>query len=154
MGVINPTERFLRVALQGHCSFCGAPPTAYWSTIVEEGSGGYVETCPRCALSVLPALIADALHLLPAGGTAPPADEALREIEAAFWRALALRLVRERKEPTMRRAGNVNCPCCRGDGWARGNWCPICVESDREGNWVRALTEGEFNSKEQSQDGQ
>jgi hypothetical protein len=76
--------------LDGHaCTLCGNPASATWS------DDGAVYVCHQCAVHSLPALITDAVSL----AADDPRDRAVsvwRQIEATYWRALALRLLNER----------------------------------------------------------
>lgn len=71
----------------GVCTICGRPSVGVWC-----GAVGTVEPCPACATDVLPALAADSVQL--------SGDGLLRSIDrmtAAYWRAAAMRLARERE---------------------------------------------------------
>ena len=75
--------------LDGHdCTLCGQRASAVWS------DDGAVYVCHQCAVDRLPALIADAISL----DSADPRGRAVsvwRQVEATYWRALALRLLTE-----------------------------------------------------------
>jgi hypothetical protein len=68
------------------CFACGAPATALWS-----GEVGDAVVCRPCALTILPALIADAIA--GCGVERPRLHEdfrvALPQIEASYWKAAA-----------------------------------------------------------------
>ncbi len=72
------------------CSICGEPIwTAAWVGMIE------LHLCRRCAVEVLPRIIADAIgqpHL-----TLAEITDTLTQIKGEFWRACALRLLRERE---------------------------------------------------------
>lgn len=76
------------------CSFCGTEQwAAMWAHL-----DGEVYTCRECALTYLPALIADAVgsHLrtrrVSRRALADVTDGVMVQIEARFWRALCLSL--------------------------------------------------------------
>jgi hypothetical protein len=72
-----------------YCTVCKRPATASWS------GDKKIAICPDCAIDVLPALMADAVNL-----NAYDAPKGfVRKIESNFWRALAIRLMRERDLP-------------------------------------------------------
>ena len=76
-----------------HCSFCGA-------TVRKNGTSGGVwggtpaeiYCCHRCAVSVLPALIADACYIPLGDGYRYAADRTIPNVLASFWRALCARI--------------------------------------------------------------
>jgi hypothetical protein len=71
----------------GKCSICCEhDATATWRTM-----GQPIGVCERCALDVLPALIADAVFI-PKDRGADSLKHKLGVAELAFWRAMALRL--------------------------------------------------------------
>jgi hypothetical protein len=75
----------------GKCHLCDGRADATW----RGGTGATIAICSECAINVLPALIADAVFL-PGGATGQnAAKHAVREVETIYWRALALRLLRE-----------------------------------------------------------
>ncbi len=61
---------------EGLCSLCGENATACWNGVQED-----VFLCARCAVNIMPALIADAI--------APSIDH-IAEIKATFWKAMAI----------------------------------------------------------------
>jgi hypothetical protein len=72
------------------CSFCEQrSATAYWTITVE------LQVCAHCAVTTLPALIADAIPV----GTGKQPHTSLAAVQASFWRALALRLNRLYSDP-------------------------------------------------------
>ena len=78
------------------CSFCNEPATASWHGV----DVVIVMVCERCALSILPSLAADAIRIptRPIGSYQSGKDvleRRLRDIERAFWRAVAIRLEKE-----------------------------------------------------------
>ena len=70
------------------CSVCGATASATW-----EGHER-IAVCPQCALEVLPALLADAAWLAHSDPAAR-AKKVWEQAERTYWRALAMRLLRE-----------------------------------------------------------
>lgn len=77
------------------CQFCGdRTATGYWMS-----GGDHSLVCARCAKDTLPALIADAIHLT-SGHEIGCAQDALVEIERAYWRAIAIRLNNARPRVT------------------------------------------------------
>jgi hypothetical protein len=72
------------------CTMCSVCGTADWDSCWMGITT--VAVCRRCALEVLPRLIADAIF----EPTLPPnkAHAALRDVECEFWRALALAFAR------------------------------------------------------------
>ena len=73
-----------------YCSICRGPATAVWR------GAKAIPICPQCAVEDLPALIADSIVLPGAWGLERALSD-LKRIELRYWRALALRLLRERK---------------------------------------------------------
>jgi hypothetical protein len=67
------------------CCLCGEPPSAYWRGEV------VIAVCSRCAVEVLPKLIADAIVGPHCGHKTviPRLVEAGRRAAAAFWKAAA-----------------------------------------------------------------
>ena len=72
------------------CLICGGNSSAFW-----DGVNGQIRVCGFCAIEWLPALIADAV---PVSASEDFPHRTLARIELRFWRALALRLDRERRE--------------------------------------------------------
>jgi hypothetical protein len=76
------------------CTFCGAEVTnsdycgGEW-----HGPDSNVYCCGHCATDVLPALIADSIHIY--GRPYSKAKERLDRIERTFWKALAARASRK-----------------------------------------------------------
>lgn len=81
----------------GHCTVCGATATAYWS------GRAIIEVCSDCAVKVLPSLIADAIP----NYSADAAKIAIENASLYYWRALALRMMRERDAERRRRMGEA-----------------------------------------------
>ena len=80
------------------CSFCGKEHSTDFSGgewHSSPGGAGTVYCCSVCAVQVLPALIADSIHL--SGNHYMGAQNALVSIEAAFWKAIAARASSERR---------------------------------------------------------
>ena len=73
----------------GDCCICAQPATALW-----HGSSA-IAVCAACAVEVLPALMADAIYLVPRDAADAAAKRAWSAAEAAYWRAVALRALRE-----------------------------------------------------------
>lgn len=74
------------------CSFCGKKHSTEFSGGERHGCLGGTETiycCSACAVRILPALIADSIHL--GGNHYTGAQNALVSIEAAFWKGIAAR---------------------------------------------------------------
>ena len=71
------------------CHLCGQPAQGNW-----HGSEGAIAVCHTCAVEALPALIADAICLT-ADDRRSRAVQISRQIDATYWRALALRLLTE-----------------------------------------------------------
>jgi hypothetical protein len=76
-------------SLEGSCTLCGESSRAYW-----QGDNGLIEVCHSCALSTLPALIADATYLTHTHAC-DDAKLALVDIERTYWRAMFQRALRE-----------------------------------------------------------
>lgn len=75
----------------GTCSICGASDWhAHW-----QGETA-LRVCRTCATRVLPALIGDAVY---GAGIRGSADAALTEVTGAYWRAIALAALRDRRRP-------------------------------------------------------
>ncbi|HQU42548.1 MAG TPA: hypothetical protein PK867_07030 [Pirellulales bacterium] len=71
------------------CTLCGQSAQGTW-----HGTDGAIAVCHRCAVEALPALIADAVCLA-ADDPRLRAVQVCRQVEASYWRALALRLLTE-----------------------------------------------------------
>lgn len=70
------------------CAVCGGAWSALWVGLTE------LAVCRRCALEVLPRVIADACwhpHL-----TAAEAERVTADVRAEFWRAIAIQALRAR----------------------------------------------------------
>ncbi len=67
------------------CFHCGREAHASW-----HGNTESVHVCEACALGVLPALIADAVHVGPTGTVG--FMHHLKAVECAYWKAVASRL--------------------------------------------------------------
>jgi hypothetical protein len=74
------------------CFNCGRGAAAFW-----HGDGVTVAVCCSCATAALPALIADAVRL-DEREAHNGATHRLVEVEATYWRAMAIRLATERGE--------------------------------------------------------
>lgn len=73
---------------QAACTFCGNPHSTEHSGGEWHCHGGTTVTCcRRCAVDILPALIADSIYLNRAEG----AKRDLVEVERTFWKAIACR---------------------------------------------------------------
>jgi hypothetical protein len=83
---INEQDRSCGLA-DGKCSICGEASAAFWH------GDSVIEVCVHCALTILPALIADAV---PVNESVTPYSS-VSDIEHAFYRAMSIRLWRERK---------------------------------------------------------
>lgn len=70
----------------GTCFCCGEEAEAVWH------AGQSVAVCRGCAVSTLPALIADAVWAPAGRGAIGWFDRAWKDAERAFWRAAACRL--------------------------------------------------------------
>lgn len=73
-----------------YCSICRQPATAAWH------GNTTIAICSTCAVNILPALIADAVDL----SHKRPMERvklAALQVERNLWRAVALRLARERQ---------------------------------------------------------
>lgn len=82
----------------GTCTFCGAKADAEW------WGDNTIRVCHRCAMEVLPALIADAVALEQARHPVALWDE----VSTVFWRALAIRLDRDQRQPSDSRRREEN----------------------------------------------
>jgi hypothetical protein len=73
------------------CFCCGNRADAMWA-----GQKGTVEVCRTCALTVLPALIADSVFVgMGEKYAAVRFEEALAKAHTAYWKAVASRLSAE-----------------------------------------------------------
>ena len=76
------------------CTLCGERATARW-----DGDHGAIATCERCALDVLPAIISDSVGLsIDPTRTHDIVQGHLDHVAQVYWRAMAMRLLRERTE--------------------------------------------------------
>lgn len=82
----------------GRCTICDRPAAGYWT-----GHTGGVATCYSCAVGVLPALLADSLPY----ATPAYVHGAAERMLTTYWRAIALRLLRERDADARRREGGA-----------------------------------------------
>ena len=71
------------------CSFCGKAHSTDFSGGEWHGHRGAVYCCGMCATEVLPALIADSIHI--GGKHYLTAKHNLAVVEATFWKAIAAR---------------------------------------------------------------
>jgi hypothetical protein len=78
------------------CSFCGRSAHGEWDC----AQGKKIYACGGCAMDNLPALIADSARI----GTTADAFRAFDRIQLRFWRALALKLLRDNE---IRMEGNL-----------------------------------------------
>ena len=88
------SETLDALGVRGSCQCCDEPGVAYWDS---GGEKQPLEICASCAHKILPVLFADAVEI------GPPVHEhhvagALRTFEADFWRAVALRILRDRHQ--------------------------------------------------------
>ena len=72
------------------CAFCDHPAAAAWR------GQRLIAVCPSCAIEVLPKLAADAIDLA-AASEADRLKWIVMQMKSKFWKALSLRLVKERK---------------------------------------------------------
>jgi hypothetical protein len=80
----------MRIASGERCSFCDAPAQGVW----HPSGGPVVAYCGSCAVEVLPALAADSIDLPPCRADAA-ANRSLNRMVSKFWRAIALRALRD-----------------------------------------------------------
>lgn len=71
-----------------YCALCNAPATAAWH------GDHVVAVCSDCAISTLPALIADAVELR-RGNQWDSVKLRWLQAEKAYWRAMTARMIRE-----------------------------------------------------------
>ena len=72
-----------------YCTLCGKPATAVWH------GDGTIAVCPDCAVTVLPALLADSVSIHAGTTSADQVKRTIERAEAVYWRAVALRLASE-----------------------------------------------------------
>jgi hypothetical protein len=73
------------------CTLCGQPAAGAW-----HGTDGVVHLCDVCARQDVPRLIADSIDL--PRGADDRAKAVADQIVAAYWQALALRVLRREKD--------------------------------------------------------
>lgn len=80
-----------KTTAKGQCFHCGREAHAVW-----HGNTDSVQVCEHCALTVLPALIADAVHARSMGTVG--FENHLKGVEGAYWKAVAARLACESRD--------------------------------------------------------
>jgi hypothetical protein len=81
------------VESEHRCGACGQRATAAW-----HGAESTLAVCSLCAQEVLPQMLADAVQIV--GQRDSELRDIFNRIESRFWRAMALRLHKEKRQGT------------------------------------------------------